>query len=105
MVPNSYWSFCPSGKNAHSRGYHKVFESKNYLKWFKEYLLANLNSPSLITLDNAKYHKSKPKFTPQVSKMKRGEIVQELQKLQISFSIQQKFMELKETKGLDQFEY
>ena len=45
-----------------------------------------------------------PKCIPKVSKMKRSGIVQELRRLQISFSTQESVMELtKETERLDQF--
>jgi hypothetical protein len=56
LVPGLIWAFCPQKKGDHLGDYHKVFNSKNYIKWFRDQLISNLHQPSLIMLDNAAYH-------------------------------------------------
>jgi hypothetical protein len=56
LVPGSIWAFCPQKKGDHLGDYHKVFNSGNYNKWFRDQLISNLHQPSLIMLDNAAYH-------------------------------------------------
>jgi hypothetical protein len=77
LVPNSRWAFCPTagGKKAHTGDYHKVFNSTNFIVWWKTQLLRNLNQPSLIMMDNAAYHKTYPSTIPKVARMKRAEVV------------------------------
>ena len=80
LISNSYWAFCPTMKNDRTEDYHKVCVSSNYLKWFTENRIPNLNNPSLIILDNAKYSKPKPQDTPRVSKLKNSRYCLNLQK-------------------------
>lgn len=75
LVTGSMWAFCPSNKRDHKGDYHKVFNNENYLNWFTTQLLPNLSGPSLIIMDNAKYHKSKPDGTPNASKLKKSELL------------------------------
>ena len=60
LVPGSDWYFQPKptkdGKE-HEGDYHKNFNQTNFLMWVQEKLLPNLHEPSIIILDNAKYHK------------------------------------------------
>lgn len=78
LVPGTVWAFCPQLKGAHTGDYHKVFNGQNFVKWWKEQLLPNLKEPSLIIIDNAKYHKVLPEGTPNPWKMKKEECRQYL---------------------------
>ena len=85
LIPGSTWLFCPTAKSASSCDYHKVFNSTNYVNWFKTKLLPNLMEPSLIILDNSRYHRCKPPSTPNANKMKKSEILKMLNDIGISF--------------------
>ena len=81
IVPHSEWHFCP--KN--SRGdYHKNFNAWNFEHWFKTQLLPNLNTPPIIVLDNARYHKSKQASTPKPHKMRKKDTFEKLNEYGIS---------------------
>ena len=81
MIENSKWVFCPTSRKSHKGDYHKVFDRNNYVKWFSEQLIPNLHEPSLIILDNAKYHKCKPKSVGVVSKLKKDQVLDILDKI------------------------
>ena len=85
LVPGSVWIFCPNRKDDHLGDYHKVFNSYNYTEWFRHQLLPNLHEPSLIIIDNAKYHKTKPSRTRNASKLKKDQVLRELQMCGISY--------------------
>ena len=85
IIPNSLWLFCPTAKKDSEGDYHKVFNRETYVAWFKNQLLPNLHEPSLIILDNAKYHKTKPASTPNVSKLKKAEIFKILTELEVIY--------------------
>lgn len=85
LVPGSVWTFCPQQKNAHTGDYHKNFNSENFVRWFKEQLIPNLSEPSMIILDNASYHKSKPASTPNPSTMRKQEVIEKLKEYKIPF--------------------
>lgn len=70
VVPESVWSFCPQQKKLHKGDYHKVFNATNFLQWWKTQLLPNLHQPSLIIMDNAKYHCTYPDDVPKGNKKK-----------------------------------
>ena len=72
--------FSPQDKKGHKGDYHKFFNSKNFLLWFKKQLLANLHQPSLIILDNAKYHKTYDSFVPKSYKMKKQDCINYLKR-------------------------
>uniref|UniRef100_A0A1B6GV18 Tc1-like transposase DDE domain-containing protein n=1 Tax=Cuerna arida TaxID=1464854 RepID=A0A1B6GV18_9HEMI len=36
--------------------YHKEMNHETFHKWFSESLMSNLTKPSIITMDNARYH-------------------------------------------------
>lgn len=77
LVPGSVWTFVPQaqkGKKVHEGDYHKNFNGANFAKWWKEQLLPGLTEPSLIVMDNAAYHKTKPPDTPNPTKMKKAEV-------------------------------
>lgn len=71
------WVFCPNRKDPRSRDhegdYHKAFNASNYMHWFDK-LLAALKQPSLIILDNAKYHLARER--PDVRRMTKAECQQ-----------------------------
>jgi transposase len=75
LVPGSVWDFCPQAPGASKGDYHKVFHGKNFLAWWKNQLLPNLKQPSLIMLDNAKYHLGYDESVPPVTKMKKNELI------------------------------
>ena len=54
-----------------------------------------MNKPSIIILDNLKYHESKPSNTAKPSRLKRNEVVAELRKYNIVFDINETVLELK----------
>ena len=70
VVDGSVWTFCPQQKKDQKGDYHKVFNSTNYLQWWTNQLLPNLTQPSLIIMDNAKYHCTYPANVPKLSKKK-----------------------------------
>ncbi len=73
-------------KSSSSSGdYHKNFNGKNFCQWFKEKLLPNLKHPSLIRMDNAAYHHTKPENAPKRGKMKKAELMALLTTLNIAF--------------------
>ena len=74
LVHGSLWTFCPQKKKDSTGDYHKVFNSSNFIGWWKNQLLPNLKQPSLIMMDNAKYHKTYPKDIPKVSKLRKLEL-------------------------------
>ena len=74
VVPGSVWTFCPQQKKLHKGDYHKVFNSTNFLKWWSDQLLPNLHQPSLIIMDNAKYHCTFPDDVPVGRKKKEDYI-------------------------------
>lgn len=73
------WMFCPQKKGGHVGDYHKVFEGKNFVAWFRDSLLPNLKQPSLIMMDNARYHLVYGEDVPKPSKMKKEECLTFLQ--------------------------
>lgn len=75
LVPNSVWMFCPQSRKESAGDYHKNFNGKNFSAWWRNQLLPNLTQPSIIIMDNAKYHLSKPPDTPDPIKWKKAEIL------------------------------
>lgn len=73
LVRGSLWYFSPTKKKHSTGDYHKVFNSTNFIKWWREQLLPNLIQPSLIMMDNAKYHATYPLDIPKVSKLRKAE--------------------------------
>lgn len=82
LVPNSFWFFCPN-KSAQKGDYHKAFNGQNFVKWFREQLLPNLSEPSLIRLDNAKYHCTMPASTPKVTNVLKADLVKSCEEKKI----------------------
>jgi transposase len=80
LVRGSFWAFCPQRADEHTGDYHKVFNSENFLNWWKEQLLPSLGEPRMIIIDNASYHKTKPAGTPVPGKMRRNELLEECSK-------------------------
>ena len=78
LVDGSVWAFCPQKKEQHLGDYHKVFNGSNFINWFKNSLLPNLKSKSLIMMDNAKYHKVYGVDVPRASKLNNMECVEYL---------------------------
>ena len=89
IVPGSRWTFCPQGtgarSNPHAGDYHKNFNGVNFAKWWREQLLPGLREPSLIIMDNAAYHKTKPTDTPVPLRMKKDAVVAKLTELGVPF--------------------
>ena len=83
LVPNSVWIF-QSQKS--SGDYHQNFNGTNFVHWFKTQLLPNLSQPSLIRLDNAKYHRTKPATTPSGYRLKKAALQQVLTASGIPFA-------------------
>lgn len=70
VVPGSVWTFCPQQKKLHKGDYHKAFNAKNFMTWWRDQLLPNLHQPSLIIMDNAGYHCTFPDDVPKGVKKK-----------------------------------
>ena len=85
LVPGSLWAFCPQKKGGHTGDYHKVFDGDNFTKWFKEQLLPGLKQPSLIMMDNAKYHLVYGSHVPKVGKLKKTELQAYLQQKGVEY--------------------
>ena len=83
LVPNSLWVF-QSQKS--SGDYHQNFNGSNFVHWFKTQLLPNLSEPSLIRLDNAKYHRTKPTTTPNARQLNKALLQQVLTASGIQFA-------------------
>ena len=74
-----YPTLCRYSSNRNHPGdYHQNFNGANFVHWFKTQLLPNLSQPSLIRLDNAKYHCTKSATTPSGYKLKKPELEQVL---------------------------
>ena len=71
VVPGSWWHFSPTKRADHKGDYHKVFKSENFVPWFRDKLLPGLNEPSLIIMDNARYHQTYGDWVPKVYKAKK----------------------------------
>ena len=74
VVPGTVWAFCPQQKKLHKGDYHKVFKSTNFMQWWNDQLIPNLQHPSIIIMDNASYHKAYPDAYP-TSKSKKMDYV------------------------------
>lgn len=83
LIDGTVWIFCPQKKGAHVGDYHKVFEGKNFVAWFRDSLLPALKQPSLIMMDNAKYHLVYGDDVPKPNKMKKQECLTFLQSKQV----------------------
>jgi transposase len=75
-VPNSLWRFCPQRKKDSKGDYHKVFNSQNFVGWWRDQLLPNLSGPSIVYMDNAKYHKTYDASVPKLSKTNKAPLQQ-----------------------------
>lgn len=83
IVPHSLWAFSPTRKANHKGDYHKVFNGMNFNAWVRDQLLPNLDEPSLIIMDNAKYHCTFAEDVPKVYKLKKEELVHYLQSVNV----------------------
>jgi transposase len=72
LVPNSVMKFCPQKKNDSAGDYHKVFNSGNFVPWFRDQLIANRSAPSIIYMDNAGYHKTLDSTVPKPAKLRKA---------------------------------
>jgi transposase len=86
VVPLSLWLFSPTRRDHHKGDYHKVFNSLNFLQWWEEQLLPGLNEPSLIMMDNAKYHKTFGPHVPKVYQLKKEQVREYLTSKSIAFT-------------------
>ena len=94
-MPGSLWAFCPQKAKDNISDYHKVFNGQNFVNWWKEQLLPNLKVPSLIMLDNAKYHKVYGEHVPKVYKLKKPELQEYLTKMSVAFEAKTSVAELR----------
>lgn len=53
FIPGASLIFSSNTKNP---DYHGEMNQENFLKWFENQLLKNLEEPSIIVMDNASYH-------------------------------------------------
>lgn len=95
LVDGTVWAFCPQKTADHQGDYHKVFNGKNFVAWFRDSLLPNLQQPSLIMMDNAKYHLVYGDDVPKPSKMKKEECLTYLQSKQVVIPENASAVELK----------
>jgi hypothetical protein len=87
---------CPQKARDHQGDYHKVFHGGNYVDWWTRQLLPNLTQPSLIILDNAKYHLVYGNHVPKWSKMKKQECIDYLRSKQVEVVPTMTAVELKQ---------
>jgi transposase len=73
LVPRSLWRFSPQVKKDSTGDYHKVFNSTNFIAWWRDQLLPNLTQPCLIMMDNAKYHLTCPADIPKIDKLRKAD--------------------------------
>ena len=85
LVAGSVWAFCPQKSGDHKGDYHKVFNGENFTTWWKEQLLPNLHQPSLIMLDNAKYHCIYGSHIPKIHRMKKQDCINYLSEKGVAF--------------------
>ena len=76
LVYGSLWLFFPQKSGDNKGYYHKVVNGENFTNWFSNTLLTHLYSPSLIMLDNYKYHNIFGRNVPNVGKLKKEEVVE-----------------------------
>jgi transposase len=95
LVAGSVWAFCLRQKRGHQGDYHKVFNGENFVQWWKDQLLPNLKQPSIIYLDNAKYHLVYGDHVPKASKMHKHECMYYLQEKGVDFEASLTAIELK----------
>lgn len=81
FIPGASLVFSSSTKNP---DYHGEMNKENFLKWFENQLLKNLEKPSLIVMDNASYHSSLEDKIPN-SSWTKANIKDWLQKQHIQF--------------------
>jgi transposase len=85
LIAGSVWRFSPQKKGDSKGDYHKVFNGANFVQWWKEKLLPNLSTPSIIYMDNAKYHKTYPDSIPKFYKLNKQAIVEWFQAHGVAF--------------------
>jgi transposase len=73
-----------------------VFNGENIVAWFKNQLLPYLLSPSLIMLDNAKYHYAYGPDVPKPAKMKKQQCAEFLASKGVEFDPSMSAVELKQ---------
>ena len=56
--------------------YHKNFDGSVFQDWVRDQLLPSLHEPSLLILDNARYHSTPPEGVPNLVKMKKPQLVE-----------------------------
>lgn len=67
-----------------SADYHDNMNAELFKKWFTELLLPNLDTPSLIIMDNASYHSKLTEKVPNLT-WRKGELQEYLEKKKISY--------------------
>ena len=70
IVPGSVWRF--EGRNV--KDYHGTFNNSSFMTCFREQLLKNLTSNSIIFMDNASYHKCAGEEAPEIKSLKMQEL-------------------------------
>jgi len=85
LVPGTVWAFCPQRKRDRHGDCHKVFNSTNFVNWWRTQLMPNLHQPSVIYMDDAAYHKTLPPDTPKTGTMKKIELIDFLRDRDIHF--------------------
>lgn len=66
--------------------YHGEMNQENFLRWFEHQLIANLQEPSIIVMDNASYHSTVEHKNP-TSAWKKADIEEWLRNKQIDFDV------------------
>lgn len=81
FIPEAALIFSSKTKNS---DYHGEMNEDNFLQWFEEKLLRNLEEPSIIVMDNASYHSTLAAKTPN-SSWRKKEIQDWLEARNIAF--------------------
>ena len=88
MAPGTVWTFSPQQKSLHQGDCHKVFNSNDFMEWWKEQLLPNLHQPSIVIMDNAKYHCAYPDDVPKGKNARKKDWQECLRSRQVPFDEQ-----------------
>lgn len=91
FVPNCLLMFT----SKKTSDYHEEMNNQKFYEWFNESLLPNLEKPSIIVMDNAKYH-SRVLDKPPTLNSRKSELLEWLRTHGVSFQVDMKKAELLE---------
>ena len=96
IVPGSVWKFCPQKAWHHQGDFRRAFKAVDYIYWWRDQLLPSLMEPSIIVVDNAKYHNAFGKHVPDLREMKKKECQEYMTSKGIPFAQAMSSVELRQ---------